>query len=429
MVQTKNHTADAPQRAWHTLPGNLQTESGNQRRFHLPVMAALLSTVLAGCSSLDMFGEPELLSKQGPVVVDKFTAESDDQDFTDPVVIGSAHELGAAVGIRDDHPEVYTVVRGDTLWDISGRFLTDPWEWPKVWKANPGIKNPHLIYPGDQIGLGYDENGFPILVVSRNGIKIGATSSGPGVDEKLSPQIREQSLKDAIPTIAGDAIRQFLTYPRVVSAREIDSAPYVIGNYEGRLTSAVGHEIYARGPINRNQPSYGVFRKNKVLRDPVTREVLGQEITHVANARLLQLGDPSTLLITSNKMETISGDRLMAANQGFTPHQYIPRTPQIEGGEGRIVSLVDAISQSGRNQVVVLNLGDQAGLKIGDVLAVERRGGNIPDRFNKRSNARVSIPNTRTGVVMVFQTFDRVSYALVMESTRPIHRNDVVTEI
>ncbi len=402
------------------------------------VAAALAATVMAGCSTMDMFDDDQRLGAGNPVVVDRFTAQTPDvavgnhSDYTTSIPqLGQATAGSGGIAIRDDNPGIYTVVRGDTLWDISARFLTDAWEWPKVWKANPGIKNPHLIYPGDQIALRYDADGIPSLVVSRNGQEISDNEvySGIGGAEKLSPRVREESLEEAIPTIPGDAIRQFLAYPRVVSARQLAQAPYVIGNDEGRLTSAMGHEIYARGNIDPAQQGYAIFRKNKALRDPVSNELLGHEITHVASAKLRQIGDPATLVITNNKMETISGDRLMQPSSGFAQHTYIPRTPAIQGGEGRIVSLVDALSQSGRNQIVVLNLGDESGVRVGDVLAVERRGGMIKDRHSKRKHTKVAIPNTRTGVVMVFQTFDKVSYALVMESTRPINRNDIVTEI
>jgi len=423
----------------NTLPSkalNTSSDSGSPhaRRSRLlatTIAAALCSSLLSGCAIIELLGSSDL--ETGPKAVDRYSKQGDSVRVVDRNYTASIPQLGAAKGIKEDNPGSYTVVQGDTLWDISGRFLEEPWLWREVWKANPAIKNPHLIYPGDQISLRYDENGVPTLVVSRDGEEIADAmvfgENGQGAVEKLSPRIREQSLKEAIPTIPGDAIRQFLKYPRVVSKKELEKAPYVIGNYEGRLTSAVGHEIYARGSVSRDRPSYGVFRPTKTLRDPGTNEVLGHEVEHVANARLLQPGDPSTLLITSNKMETISGDKLMVANQGFTPHHYIPRTPELQGGEGRVVSLVDAISQSGRNQVVVINLGDRAGIKIGDVLAVERRGGKMIDKYGDQRPSRVSIPNTRTGVVMVFQTYDQVSYALVMESTRPIQWNDVVTDI
>ena len=336
-----------------------------------------------------------------------------------------------AVELRADQPGTYTVVHGDTLWDISGRFLQDPWQWPQVWENNPEIENPHLIYPGDQIRLAYGLDGQPRLEVTRQAGRDDSSSSNAfspssGNVVRLSPRVRVQSLQDAIPSIPGDAIAQFLAYPRVVTASQLSASPYVVGNADGRLQSASGHRIYARGDLP--QPVYGIFRRSKALQDPISGELLGYEISHVADAKVMQRGDPTTLVITDNKMETISGDRLLQRTATSGPARYVPRAPQLEG-EGRIVSLVDAISQSGRNQIVVLNLGERSGIQVGDVLAVESRGGRLKDRFSRKGTEVINLPNIRTGVVMVFQTFDKVSYALVMESTRPIHKNDVVTDI
>ncbi|MEE9319777.1 MAG: LysM peptidoglycan-binding domain-containing protein [Granulosicoccus sp.] len=347
--------------------------------------------------------------------------------------------------LNQDAPDAYTVVKGDTLWDISDRFLKKPWLWPSLWNYNPQIANPHLIYPGDKLALEYI-NGQPTLILSRNGkivprgrasgepslgaaLPVGANGGAVAANtEKLSPQIRVESLDDAVPMIAGDTIQQFLVHPRVVDNSTLENAPYIVGNYDHRLISAVGHQVYARGIVSRTQTRFGIFRRNKALRDPVTNEMLGFEVTHVADAKLLNLGDPSTLGITSNKMETISGDVLLPINDDVVAHAYTPRLPEIHG-EGRIISLVNAISQTGRNQVVVLNLGDRTGVKVGDVLAIETRGRSMIDSRGRGDYERLKMPNTRTGVVMVFRTFDKVSYALVMESTRPVMMNDIVTGI
>ena len=349
--------------------------------------------------------------------------------------------------LEADAPETYTVVRGDTLWDISDRFLKEPWRWTEIWKYNPQIANPHLIYPGDEIALEYVD-GKPTLVLTRNGRALplaagagaaGTVGTGGGAEPRLgaatpsdvtrlSPRVRVGSLNDAVPTIPGEAIRQFLVHPRVVDLDTIRRAPYVVGNEEGKLISASGNRVYARGALTRDQTRYGVFRQSESLTDPVSGELLGYEVTHVADARLLNVGDPSTLAITDNRMETIAGDILLPVSSAGVPAAFEPRLPEIRG-EGRIVSLVDAISQTGRNQVVVLNVGQRAGIEIGDVLAVETRGGSLIDPRGRGGHERVPLPNTRTGVVMVFETFDKVSYALVMESTRPVRLGDIVTGI
>ena len=381
------------------------------------ILSLTTAALLGGCSAYQ--SDPVSVVNREVTVANRFTDPNNTLDYT-----AAVPRLGYANEVREDSPDQYTVVKGDTLWDISGKFLKSPWLWPQIWEYNPSIENPHLIYPGDQIALEY-VNGEVKLVVSRNGQRLtGNMTSAGGPSEKLSPRVRAESLADAIPSIPGDAISQFLVYPKVVTAQQLADAPYIIGNYEGRLTSAAGHQIYARGPINPNQSTYGVFRKSKTLKDPDSGELLGYEVMHVSTAKLLEHGDPSTLLITSNKMETLADDRLMANAEVAVTHNYVPRLPKIDGS-GRIISLVNAIAQSGRNQIVVLNLGERSGVKVGDVMAIERSGGKMKDRFRK--GERVKLPHTRTGVLMVFQTFDKVSYALVMESTRPIHINDNVT--
>ena len=359
--------------------------------------------------------------------------------------------------IESDAPNSYTVVRGDTLWDISDRFLKEPWRWTEIWGYNPQVVNPDLIYPGDKLALNY-VNGKPTLSLTRNnqlvsnplvspgsvsGVRASASddanayrnvadNAGVNADSnervKLSPMIRSESLEDAIPMISNESISQFLIHPLVLENSTITEAPYIIANDEDRLIASTGSKIYVRGRLNRANTSYGVYRKSEALIDPVSGAHLGYEVTHVSDAKLLSVGDPSTLTLTSNKKETITGDFLLPLNNEATPSQYVQRLPKLLG-DARIVSLVDAISQSGRNQVVVLNVGAESSIQTGDVLAVETSGHAITDTHRKRKGDRVNLPNQRTGVVMVFRTFDKVSYALVMESTRPIKVNDFVTGI
>ena len=412
------------------------------------VTAAGLAIMLGGCNTLNKLSGQDEVSSDKPA--DFYVEESSeprkarvsDPDAASFVANTEKPDRGeeARQSVIPSYPESYSVKKGDTLWDISGKFLSKPWLWPEIWDVNPQIENPHLIFPGDEVALRY-VNGKPTIVVSRNGEVVDTLNRPAGADGgydplpendggtiRLSPQVREVSLASAIPTIPGDAIQQFLVYPRVVDEPTIKNSPYVIGNFEGRLASASGHQVYVRGDINENQTSYGIFRKSKALRDPDNNELLGYEITHVSDANLLHSGDPATLLITSTRMETIAGDRVMSQNQNFVVHNYVPRVPQVEG-EGKIVSLFNAISQSGRNQVVVINMGEREGVRVGDVMAIEHRGGRIKDRFSGKPHDFVSIPNTRIGVLMVFRTFDKVSYGLIMESTRPIHLHDAVNGV
>jgi len=401
-------------------------------------LAVSLLTLVSACASTGDRADPLMASR--PEIVDRF----------DPNGLGDGSSGSVARAyvdpamLRPDAPVDYTVIRGDTLWDISDRYLNQPWMWTSIWEANPQISNPNLIYPGDKLELEYVD-GLPTIIYSPNGIA--SVSGEPGLgaanalDEfgnpiaiyansrvKLSPVIRTTSLDAAIPTIQGDSIRQFLTHPLVVDRETIQSAPYVIANQDNRLVSSTGSQIYARGQLNRLQTNYGIYRRSDDLRDPVTGDLLGHEIIHVADAKLLNMGDPSTLLITDNKMETITGDILLGSSVGDTKHQYVPRMPKLNG-EGRIISLFNAISQSGRDQVVVLNIGSSGNIQTGDVLAIESIGRKVVDKYARSSLSDVKLPNIRTGVVMVFKTFEKVSYALVMESTRPVLVNDIITDI
>ena len=394
------------------------------------VLAAALA--LGGCSATG----PAALVEERPDASSRFGADGAVDGYT--AVVPRAYLSEA--DLDENAPNEYTVVRGDTLWDISDRFLKKPWLWVELWDYNPEIANPHLIYPGDVVALEY-VGGEPTLVLSRNGRKIAPGGSRVGPDgepllgaalpegvERLSPRVRSESLDAAIPTVPAETIRQFLVEPRVVALEEIRSAPYVVGNDDRRLMSALGQQVYARGDIDPSITRWGVYRKGDALVDPITSELLGHEIEHVADTTLLAVGDPSTLAITRNRLETIAGDILLPLDGGNAAATYTPRLPEIRG-EGRIVSLVDAISQSGRNQVVVLNLGKRSGISPGDLLAIETYGEELVDPRGRGGFERVALPPTRKGVAMVFRAFDKVSYALVVESTRPVMENDAVTGI
>lgn len=402
-------------------------------------LAVSLATLIGACASTG----PEPLMATRPDLVDRFGQNGLQVDGLSDNIARAYIDPNL---LRPDAPVDYTIVRGDTLWDIAGRYLNKPWMWTSIWEANPQILNPHLIYPGDRLELEYID-GLPTILYSQNGIaavgdrQLRGTNAAPGLDKygnptaiytnsrvKLRPVIRAESLDAAIPTIAGDSIQQFLIHPLVVDSQTLESAPYVIANHDNRLISSAGSQIYVRGELNRQQTNYGIYRKSEELRDPDTGIFLGFEITHVADARLMNRGDPSTLMITGNKMETNPGDILLSSTLGEVTHQYVPRLPKLNG-EGRIISLFNAISQTGRDQVVVLNVGKSGNIQTGDVLAIESNGKQVIDKYAKSGSERVKLPNIRTGVVMVFKTFEKVSYALVMESTRPVMVNDVITGI
>jgi hypothetical protein len=341
-----------------------------------------------------------------------------------PIPLALALTFGATlsadtVKLAPDHPAEYVVAKGDTLWDISSRFLQDPWLWPELWQINPAIKNPHLIYPGDIIRLEYIE-GKPVLTVARGD----AAGALPTV--KLSPGARFSSLESAIPTIPLDAIRQFLLYPRIVSDEELANSPYIVATTEGHVISGAGDKVYARGLDEAvDNRTYAVVRRGQVYRDPADpKRILGYEAIAVASADVTATGDPSTLLITQSNREVMKGDRLLPPLEEQLDQHFTPRAPE-SSINGQIISVLDGVSRIGRLQTVVVNRGREDGLESGHVLAVYRTGDTVRDTIGGGKDM-IKLPNERAGTLMVVRLFDNISYALVMEATRDLRILDTV---
>ncbi|MES9828801.1 MAG: LysM peptidoglycan-binding domain-containing protein [Candidatus Thiodiazotropha sp.] len=313
------------------------------------------------------------------------------------------------VALNPSHPERYTVVKGDTLWDISSMFLQDPWLWPEVWYVNPQIENPHLIYPGDEIVLTY-RDGRPVLQLSRK--------------NSLSPKIRATPLDQAIPTIPIDAIAPFLTRPYVVDENELEKAPYIVHFLDDHIVGGAGISYYARSIMEERPIQYAVVRPEKPYKDPDTGEVLGYEALYVGTSELKRTGDPAKLLLTSSDMEAIIGDRLIKEQEDEPLIDFQPRVPE-SPIEGRIISVLNGVTQIGQYNVVVLNKGANVGLEAGHVLRILQGGEAIRDIVKGRGET-VTLPLEEAGHLMVFRTFEKVSFALVMDATKPLHVLDWV---
>lgn len=325
----------------------------------------------------------------------------------------TAPAFAVAVALNPDHPDRYVVVKGDTLWGISERFLRDPWLWPEIWYVNPQIENPHLIYPGDIITLIYVD-GKPQLRVQRGLQTI-----------KLSPQVREERIDRAIPTIPIDAIKQFLTQPLVVDEGEMERAPYVVQSADEHLVTGAGDRIYVRSITDTAQARYNVYHPGDVLIDPDTQEVLGYQAIYLGDATVEKYGDPATLHLERTTREVTIGDRLKPTSQDEIHTSFLPHPPAADV-TGRIIAVHDGVSQIGRYQIVVLNLGSREGMEAGHVLRVRKAGEEIFDSVTPAPKDKVTLPDEDAGLVMVFRTFDKVSYGLVMEAIRPIHVLDHV---
>ena len=305
--------------------------------------------------------------------------------------------------LRDDHPQSYIVQKGDTLWDISASFLNDPWLWPEIWQVNPQIANPHLIYPGDRISLVYID-GRPALQLSR------------GDTVYLSPTIRTSEVDGAIPAIPLDDINAFLTRSRIVDPAEFDNAAYVLASAEGHVISGAGDQVYGRGDFPEGERVFGMYRKGQLFVDPVTEEILGLEAIEVGQSNLRDIeGDIATLAINSSNMEVRVDDRLLPYVEQRISATFFPSAPDNEI-EGVIMAVEGGVSQVGRLDIVMLNRGERDGLEPGNVLSIFRRGETVRDPQTKKP---VQLPDSRAGLLMIFRSFDKMSYGLVLESSMP----------
>jgi len=355
------------------------------------------------------------------------------------------HATAAKVELNPSHPDTYTVRSGDTLWDVAERFLRDPWRWPQIWGSNRDIGNPNRIYPGDVLKL-YYEGGEP---------RLGRGSAG--------------SARHPVPTIPIEAIRPFLTHAYVLDASEIDRAPYIAAFPDEHIVAGSGDRAYVRSIAAPTGSRYDIVRPGDAYRDPDTGDILGYQARFVARAVLERSGDPAKLRITEMGLEAGIGDRVLSTKAETRLTGFVPR-PGPQGVKGRIISVLDGVSQIGRYNVVVLDVGFSEGVRSGQVFEVFNGGEKVRDvgksdefrrdwknqrfwsqetwfgeyrinrweqdgvpgpdvaphaRAEKKSGSLV-LPFERAGTLMVFRAFDRVSFALIMSATRPMFLLDAV---
>lgn len=329
------------------------------------------------------------------------------------LLILSSPLMAGEIPLKQGHPSQYTVQPGDTLWEIAGRFLRHPWYWPEIWYANPAIKNPHLIYPGDVIKL-TTVDGELRLVVERQGGTI-----------KLTPQVRVEALGTAVPTIPVSALKPFLTGNRMIAAEQWQQAPYIVAIADRHLMGARGDSVYVRH-LNQDgaKALYGILRKKEPLVDPQSGQVLGYHATYVGNAVCQPEGEPATCIITRSNRAVLPGDRLMRLDEKMLAGHFYPKPPE-QPVKGVIIAVMGGISEIGRYDVVAINRGEKQGLEIGDVLLIYKPGRYVTDRFNEIHD-RVKLPPEQAGSLIVFRTFPRMSFGLIMEATRAISVHDLV---
>jgi hypothetical protein len=375
----------------------------------LRLTAATLALTLAGCG-----GNPpayESASQSAPASSSGNSYNEPAQSsYSEPAAYEPKLELiNEPAPLAEGHPDEYVVQVGDTLWDIAETFLKDPWYWPEIWYINPDIENPHLIYPGDVLGLVYID-GQPRITNVR------------ASTYRLSPQARVTPLTEAVSSIPYEDVQAFLSSGVILEKSQADSLPYLLATRGDHLIASAGNEIYVRGITQDALGSrYNVVHVGEPLYDPDDNRLIGYQGIPVGEGVLRRGGDPSTVALTDTTQEAVPGDRLIPASVDI-PLNFFPRAPSSQI-DGRIVSVVGGVTLIGQYMVVVLNRGSNDGLSVGDVLTVFQAGETIDDRFGGGS---VTLPEEDAGTLMVFKTYDRISYGLVMEATQAIHVHDAV---
>jgi LysM repeat protein len=357
----------------------------------------------------------------------------------------------AASQWAENAPHRYIVKKGDTLWDISAKFLIKPWHWPEIWQLNPKVRNPHLIYPGDE------------LVLSGDHVSHGEGSTGP--------HARETSLEDAVKPIPLSAIKQFLKNTRIVDDDELKHAPHVVAIEENHLRGATGQLIYIRGldaavgdkfaivrPLGRyydmppknegdTRETYRQVRdgrdgRKSILWNHGPHEMsfkgrvrfLGYEVLEFGTVQVTRTGNPASALVTYSDFEIRKGDYIVALDPTPYDDQFVPHPPAQAPQNMRVIAFTDAMNAVGANQVVALSRGSEDGVDNGTVYSIYTDGETVHDdtdypkgktrAFLHPRDSKVQLPPEFIGHVMVFRTFQRVSYGLIMDGVRPVHQGD-----
>ena len=367
----------------------------------------------------------------------------------------SFNSFAEEILLQKNAPERHVVVKGDTLWGISGKFLKDPWQWPKVWRMNrEQIKNPHLIYPGDVVALD-TSSGSPQLKLVR-----GTVVLEPGI-------VVEPLTEEAIQTISPSVITPFLSQPLLIENGQLDASPRIISGPDNRVILSPGTRVYVNEVKEGAGTHWNIYRPGEQLTDPDTNEVIGTEAIYLGDVDIARYGAPATGDIVRAKEEIFAKDRLVVSQDEFKS-SFVPHAPDKEIN-GRIMRIYGGVAEGGPNMVVSINRGKNDGLEEGHVLAIKRYGKVItdPEYKDKKSNqvvtqekklkelnfdvstgpdgkkivnlekdvkqtkvalkpGQIKLPDERVGLLMVFRAFEKVSYGLIMNSTDAVYTLDAV---
>ena len=317
-------------------------------------------------------------------------------------------------------PQVYMVKNGDTLWDISQRFLKNPVRWPEIWASNKHVKNPHWIFPGDRL-----------LMCTYNGRPIIGKDEGDGCegiirryssDTKLQPQVRIESLNNAIPVIPLEYIKHWLERSNIVAAESIVNTPYVLGTADQRVLAAKGQTVYARGNGLEIGQRYAVYREGEpyMLSNAKGKKYnAGIELLEVASGVAIQGENGITTLELTDTYatEVRRGDRVLPEYDAMLPTLFYPTNAENVVAGGQVLRVMGSIGTAAKHDVVTIDRGLAEGIQVGHVFAVNQKGEMVIDPKNKE---RVQLPGQRIGRIMIFKSFDHLSYGYVLDSELPI---------
>jgi hypothetical protein len=345
---------------------------------------------------------------------------------------GAAHAQASgtsmSVPLAPNAPDTYVVKKGDTLWDISGVFLKYPWYWPEIWYVNPQVENPHLIYPGDVLRLVYID-GKPRITVGSAGTT------------RLSPQVRSSPLTDAVRAIPYDLLMDFVGRPRLLDKKQAKDAPYVVGFRDRHMIGSQQNELYARGLGSPpDGMRFAVIHPDRELVDPDDGDLLGYLGDYAGTGEVIATTHAEKrddtmvhLRVLDTGQEIMQGDKLFPATVEV-PSDFVPSAPTDTKLNGQVIAVVDGAYIAGKYQVLAINRGKRHGLAPGNTVAVFARGEDVRDRYSRGRDwdkftatyDTVRLPKERSGTMMVFQVYDRMSYGLVVESTQAMRVGDFI---
>lgn len=358
-----------------------------------------------------------------PQTVTEAADATDAGDTPDSATLTVMSDVGPA--LKPTAPKSYVVQRGNTLWGIANMFLRDPLNWPEIWYVNPEIQNPHRIYPGDMVRLALAGDGHTQLEVVRG-------PAGLAASTRLRPLLRSTSLESPIDSIPYAVIASFISHPGVLTREQIDAAPYIVALAEDHDIAGTGHEVFVKKLAAEAGARYNVMHIDEPLIDPDDGQRLGYVAIYTGTVQVSQGGPVAKAVLTNSARETLQGDVLIADPHELTTN-FIPHTAD-RAVAGRVIDVIDNVQLAGQFQVVALNRGSNDGLERGSVLTVEQVGMQVPDRCASienestcpRSHRTVTLPGDPAGTVLIFQTYPRMSYALILTDTVPVQVGDHV---